>query len=186
MWQKLARLIYYKWMGWKAFVTVPDMEKCIICVAPHTSNWDFIIAELFYTAIGRKAGFLMKRSWFFFPLGILLKAIGGVPVDRSRKTSLVEQIVKRSKHSGHFHLAITPEATRSLNPNWKQGFYYMALGAELPIVLYAIDYKHKAIYGEKVIYPTGNVEEEMREIKLYFKTFGKNARHLKKFTVGDI
>ena len=71
--------------GWKVDVTVPDYPKCIICVAPHTSNWDFVLCELAYSSIGRKAGFLMKESWFFFPLGYIFKALGGIPVSRKHK-----------------------------------------------------------------------------------------------------
>ncbi|MDE6436075.1 MAG: acyltransferase, partial [Muribaculaceae bacterium] len=67
-----------KAFGWKVKVSVPDYPKCIICVAPHTSNWDFIIGKLAYASIGRKAGFLMKDTWFFWPMGCLFRAIGGV------------------------------------------------------------------------------------------------------------
>ena len=74
-------------MGWKVEVTVPDYPKCIICVAPHTSNLDFIIGELAYWSVGRRAGFLMKSTWFFFPLGLLLKALGGIPVKRGKKAA---------------------------------------------------------------------------------------------------
>ena len=70
--------------GWTVDVTVPDYPKCIICVAPHTSNWDFILGKLAYGAVGRKAGFLMKSSWFFFPLGCIFRAIGGIPVSRGK------------------------------------------------------------------------------------------------------
>lgn len=72
-------------MGWSVDISVPDFPKAIICVAPHTSNWDFIMGELAIRSVGRKAGFMMKSSWFFFPLGYLLRAIGGVPVHRGRR-----------------------------------------------------------------------------------------------------
>ncbi len=71
--------------GWVVEFTVPDYPKCIICVAPHTSNWDFILGELAIHAVGRKAGFMMKSSWFFFPLGPIFKALGGIPVERKHK-----------------------------------------------------------------------------------------------------
>lgn len=78
-----------KWIlriaGWKVIITEPDYPKCIICVAPHTSNWDFILGELAITSVGRRAGFLMKESWFFFPLGYFFRAIGGIPVPRKKK-----------------------------------------------------------------------------------------------------
>lgn len=74
-----------KLAGWKVDITQPDYPKSIVCVAPHTSNWDFVLCKFAYAAAGRKAGFLMKESWFFFPLGIVLRAIGGIPVPRRNK-----------------------------------------------------------------------------------------------------
>lgn len=79
-----ARIIL-RMAGWSVHCSVPDYPKCIICVAPHTSNWDFIVGKLAYASLGRKAGFLMKQSWFFWPLGCLWRAIGGVPVPRGKQ-----------------------------------------------------------------------------------------------------
>ena len=86
--------IYYHLLGWKTNVTVPNYDKCVICAAPHTTNMDLFIGKLFYGAIGRKTSFMMKKEWFFFPLGILFKAVGGIPVNRGRKSSLVEQMAE--------------------------------------------------------------------------------------------
>ena len=85
--------IYYRLLGWKTNVTVPNYDKCVICAAPHTTNFDLFIGKLFYGALGRKTSFMMKKEWFFFPLGLIFKAVGGIPVDRGRKTSLVDQMV---------------------------------------------------------------------------------------------
>ena len=126
--------IYYRLLGWKTNVTVPNYDKCVICAAPHTTNLDLFIGKLFYGAIGRKTSFMMKKEWFFFPLGIFFKAVGGIPVDRSRKTSLVDQMVHKFAEYKKFNLAITPEGTRKANPNWKKGFYFIALKAQVPIV----------------------------------------------------
>ena len=157
--------------GWKLGPVVEDVPKCVICVAPHTSNWDFIVGKLFYTSIGCNAGFLIKKEWFFFPLGLIFRAIGGIPVDRSRNTSLVDQMANRFAGSKLFHLAITPEGTRKSNPNWKKGFYFIALKAQVPIMLIGIDYPTKTITSTKAIMPTGDFEKDMHEIKLYFKDF---------------
>ncbi len=185
LYEAACRWIFFKCMGWKAVVKVPDYNKCILCVAPHTSNWDFIIAQFFYGAIGRKASFLMKKEWFIFPLNLMWRTFGGIPVDRSKKTSLVDQIIERVEESDFFHLAITPEATRKYNPEWKRGFYYIALGANIPIVLYGVDYPTKTIIGEKVIYPTGDVERDMDEIRHYYQKFDGKGKHPEKFTVGE-
>lgn len=110
--------------------------------------------------------------------------MGGIPVDRSRKSSLVDQMINIAKSSKKFHLAITPEGTRKANPNWKKGFYYIAQGAGLPIILVAIDYEKKCITAEKVIHPSGDIEKDMREIKLYYKDF--KGKHPELFTIGNI
>lgn len=179
----LYSFIYHRLLGWKTHVTVPDYDKCVICAAPHTSNWDLFIGKLFYGAMGRKSSFMMKKEWFFFPLGVIFKAIGGIPVDRSRKTSLVDQMAERFASSKSFHLAITPEGTRKANPNWKKGFYYIAMKAQVPIVLIGIDYPSKTIVATKVITPSGDLEKDMREIQLHFKNFkGKNPEN---FAIGE-
>lgn len=181
--QALSRFIYRRLLGWKAVVGVPDFKKCIFCAAPHTTNWDLFIGKLFINAIGRKSGFLMKKEWFFFPLGGWFRSMGGIPVYRDKHTSMVDQLIARVKESDEFHLAITPEGTRSANPNWKRGFYYIALGAQIPIVLVGVDYERKCITAERYLIPTGDVENDMREIKQYFKNF--KGKHPERFDVGD-
>ena len=176
--------LYYKVLGWKTQVTVPDPDKYVICAAPHTSNWDLFIGKLFYGAIGRETGFMMKKEWFFWPLGPFFRWMGGIAVDRGKRTSLVEQVVQIAKESKTFHLAITPEGTRKANPNWKKGFYHIAMGAGIPIILIAIDYSKKCIYAEKMIQPCGDLDKDLKEIKRYYKDFkGKNPKN---FSVGKI
>jgi len=111
--QKFSLWIFKK-CGWKAVVTVDEPAKSVICVAPHTSNWDFIIGKLYYWSLSRKSSFLMKKSWFFFPLGNFFRNMGGVPIDRSKKTSVTDQMAEEFSKHETFHLAITPEGTRSL------------------------------------------------------------------------
>ena len=185
MWQKFCKFLLHTLGGWRVEMTVPHQDKCIICVAPHTSNWDFIIAELYYHSIGRRAGFLMKREWFFWPMGCLFRSLGGVPVERSRKTSLTDQLAERAKATkDHFELAVTPEGTRSLSTQWKRGFYFIALKAGLPIQLYALDFPGKRIVCTKTLYPTGNVEADMREIMEYYRPY--QGKYPGKFAVEEI
>src|SRR5690625_3059779 len=139
----ICSFIYYKLLGWKTKVSAPDYDKYIICAAPHTTNRDLFIGKLFMGAIGRETGFMMKKDWFFWPLGRSCRRRRGTPVDRSRKTSLLGQMIKIAKTSQKFQLDITPEGTRKANPSWKKGFYYIAQGAGLPIILVAIDYAKK-------------------------------------------
>ena len=182
--QKICRFIFYRLLGWKYVMTVPFHDKCVICVAPHTTNWDLIMGKLFYGALGRKACFMMKKEWFVFPLGFLFKAIGGIPVNRKRKNSLVDQMTERFASSRWFNLAITPEGTRKANAEWKKGFYYIALGARIPIVLIGIDYEKKCIVAEKYLIPDGDIEKDMKEIKLYFKDF--KGKYPEKFDIGEV
>ena len=182
--QQICKFIYYKIFGWKAELSFPHYDRCIFCVAPHTSNIDLFIGKVLIGTLGMESGFLMKKEWFFFPLGYLFRWMGGVPVYRSKHTSLVDQIVQKIKASKEFRIAVTPEGTRSANPEWKKGFYYMALGANIPIVLAGFDYKKKCVTANKVIIPSGDIEKDMREIKLYFKDFV--GKYPEKFTVGEI
>ena len=165
-------------MGWKAEVDQPIPEKCILCVAPHTSNWDFFIGKVYYTALGRTSNFLMKKEWFFWPLGPLFRRMGGIPVERSKKMSLTDQLAQRAMESSHFSLAVTPEGTRSRNPQWKRGFYYIALKAQLPILLYGLDFGTKTIVCKRTLVPSGNVDADMRVIADYFSHFkGKHPEN---------
>lgn len=177
----LARIIL-KLFGWKVLVGVPDYAKCIICVAPHTSNWDFIIGKLAYASIGRKAGFLMKETWFFWPLGVFLRYIGGVPVPRGRKTttSLTDTLVERFRTSDRLVLAITPEGTRSKTDNWRTGFLRIAKDAEVPIVLGAFDFVNKKVHLERIFTPTDDIEADMRAVKDYYQHF--SGRYPEKFS----
>ena len=182
--QQLCRFIYHRLLGWKTVVTVPFHEKCVICAAPHTSNWDLLIGKLFYGSLGRDASFMMKKEWFFFPLNLVFKAMGGIPVNRGKKNSLIDQMARRFAESKQFNLAITPEGTRKANSEWKKGFYYIALQARVPIMLFGIDYPSKTITCTRSLVPTGDIEKDMREIKLYFKQF--RGRHPENFSVGEV
>ena len=178
MFQKICRTILFDWMGWKADVDQPIPDKCILCVAPHTSNWDFFIGKVYYTALGRTSNFLMKKEWFFWPLGPLFRRMGGIPVERSRHTSMTDQLAQRAMESSHFSLAVTPEGTRSRNAEWKRGFYYIALKAQLPILLYGLDFGTKTIVCKRTLVPSGDVDADMRVIADYFSHFkGKHPEN---------
>ena len=110
----------------------------------------------------------MKKEWFFWPLGSFMRRIGGIPVERSKKTSLTDQLAEAAEKAETFRLAVTPEGTRSRVETWKRGFYYIALKAKLPILLYAIDFGHKRIVCTKQIIPSGDVEADMGEILRYY------------------
>lgn len=171
-------------MGWKCEVSETIEKKGIIALAPHTSNFDFILGILYSRAEGIKSNFLMKKEWFFWPLGCIMRKLGGIPVYRSKKMSLTDQLAKVANERESFLLCITPEGTRSRVEEWKRGFYYIALKANLPIWLYGIDYSTKTIKCTKTIIPDGNIEEQMRLIMSYYKDF--KGKHPEKFAVGTI
>lgn len=160
-----------RWMGWQINVPVEIPAKCVLCVAPHTSNWDFIIGISFYKSIGGDPHFLMKKDWFFFPIGNLLRSIGGIPVDRKKNTSLSDHMADLFRMEDNFQLAVAPEGTRKKTTRWRTGFYYIALKAEVPIALAYLDYKKKEIGIKEIFEPTGDVDSDMDKIKNYYKNF---------------
>lgn len=184
MWKRLCAFILYRAMGWRTDITVDHPSKYIICLAPHTSNWDFIIGLLHSRAAGLTSNFLMKKEWFFWPLGGLFRRLGGIPVYRSKHTSMTDRLAETARQEPLFHLCVTPEGTRSRNPEWKKGFYFIAQKAEIPILLYGVDYQKKLISCTKSFVPSGDVDADMREIKLYYKNF--TGKHPENFTIGDV
>ena len=182
--RKLCKWLLYKRMGWTVEVTQDHPDKYIICLAPHTSNWDFILGLLYSRSIGMQSNFLMKKEWFFWPLGPIFKHLGGIPVYRQKHTSMTDSMAETARKADTFHLCITPEGTHSRNAEWKKGFYFIAQKANLPILLYGLDYEKRLIQCTKTIYPSGDLDKDMRDIKLYFKDFkGKIPNN---FTIGDV
>ncbi len=180
--QRFCNWLLYKKNGWKKEITIDHPDKYIICLAPHTSNWDFIIGQLYMRAEGLHINFLMKKEWFHGPLGTLFRRMGGIPVWRDKKTSLTDNLANTAKEEKQFHLCITPEGTRSRNPEWKKGFYFIAMKAQIPILLYALDYEKKLIRCTRQVLPTGDIDKEMKEIKDYFKDC--KGKHPQLFTTG--
>lgn len=172
-----------KWCGWDVRITAPRRDKCVICVAPHTSNWDFLLGLAAYRSLGRQANFLMKSFWFFWPLGYLMKSFGGIPVRRSKKgESLTQQVIQLFGQKKYVNLAVTPEGTRSRTDKWRTGFLYIAYGAKAPVQLGVIDYKNKLILIEEEIQLTGDVTTDMHNIKRYYENYGNCALYPEKFT----
>ena len=183
MWKSFCRWLLYKRMGWTAEVTEAHPDKFTICLAPHTSNWDFLIGQLYSKSSGMKSNFLMTKEWFFWPLGPIFRRMGGIPVWRSKRTSMTDNLAETAQKLSVFQLCITPEGTRKRNPEWKRGFYYIAQKANIPILLYGVDYEKKLIRCTKTIVANGDIDSQMREIKEYFKDF--KGRYPENFTIGE-
>ena len=168
---------WLKIFGWKVDITVPYREKAVICVAPHTSNWDFIIGLLAYRSVGRKASFLMKKFWFFFPLKYVLKALGGIPVNTKSSQSLTTSIIEDFKTYTRLNLAVTPEGSRSAVEKWRTGFLTIAYQAEVIIQLGVIDFKNKKVIITKDCVRNGAAPEIIKnENKKKIKRSSRTTR----------
>jgi 1-acyl-sn-glycerol-3-phosphate acyltransferase len=164
----MGKFLYWllKQFGWKIDQSAPaNVNKAVVVVGPHTSNWDFIIGKIAFAHYKVNAKFLIKKELFFPPLGWILKPLGGIPVDRKRNNNITEQAVQYFNSNEKFYLVFTPEGTRSYNPNWKKGFYYIAQKANVPIYIAYIDYKNKTGGFDSLFMPTGDIEADIRHIK---------------------
>ncbi|MEQ9300168.1 MAG: 1-acyl-sn-glycerol-3-phosphate acyltransferase [Cyclobacteriaceae bacterium] len=172
-------ILMYKITGWKIKGDRPSVPKYILIVAPHTSYWDFPVGWAAKTILRLKGVFLGKAELFKTPvIGWILKKMGGVPVDRSKNTKLVDFVADLFKRHEELAVVLTPEGTRSYVPKWKTGFYYMALTSEVPIVMVGFDFKHKVVELKEPFYPTGNLEADMDFILDYFRGVAGKYPHL--------
>lgn len=161
--------------GWKAEGQLPPDRKFVIVGASHTSNWDFLVFLGTIHALGRQVRFIGKHSLFKWPLGGFMRALGGVPVDRSAPQDLVSQIVAQFGANDDFALIVAPEGTRSRTSNWKTGFYQIALRAGVPIVCAGPDYPTRRGVIGPVIRPSGNYTEDMKPAFEFFRSL--SPRH---------
>jgi tRNA (guanine-N7-)-methyltransferase len=144
MLRRLANLIL-KVTGWTPIGETPEAPKAVFIAAPHTSNWDGFVALTYKVAIGVDIRFFAKQSLFWFPLGTLLRGLGGVPLNRNRATSAVDQAVAMFDAHETLYFALSPEGTRARRDAWKTGFYRIAKAANVPVFLAVIDYGNKRI-----------------------------------------
>jgi 1-acyl-sn-glycerol-3-phosphate acyltransferase len=167
--RRLANLIL-KLFGWNTNgVMPPGVKKAVVIVAPHTSYWDFVIGRLTFFASGTRMRVLIKKESFVFPLGILLKSVGAIPVDRGKKNNMVDQVVQLFNESVSLCVVITPEGTRKLVRHWKKGFYMIAVEAKVPIALAFIDYGNKTGGIGPLVYPSGDFEKDMEFINNFYR-----------------
>lgn len=138
---------------------IPDIKKAVFIAAPHTSNWDGFWMIVFKFAIDVKIRFLGKHTLFWWPLGPILSAMGCMPVDRTKATDIVEQLIDAFEREDHLFLALAPEGTRKKMPHWKSGFYRIAKTAEVPMVFVFIDYHDKRL-GIGPTLPVGQTYEQ--------------------------
>lgn len=164
----LANLAF-RLAGWRTEgAPPPDHATFVLIAAPHTSNWDAVLMLLASRIFELPLAWFVKDDWFRFPLGGLMRALGGVPIDRSASHGVVEQAVARLQSSEHLALAVPPEGTRGHSPHWKTGFYHIARGAGVPIVLGYLDYGRKVAGLGPAFTPTGNLEADFEVFKEFY------------------
>ena len=161
--------IVFKLIGWRIVGEIPKLEKCLVISAPHTSNWDFLIGRCFAYITGLKTKYLIKSELYVWPLSLLIKWNGGIPVYRKTGKNTVDQVVQMIKKADSIILAIAPEGTRKRVVKWKTGFYYIAEKANIPIVLMYMDYKKKEIGYFDVLIPSGDLQKDLTTIQEYYK-----------------
>ena len=137
--------------------------------APHTSNWDFVYARAAFYLMGIPLRFTIKKELFFFPLGPILSAFGGIAIDRSKKGGMVGHMIELYKDRKELFILVTPEGTRSKAKNWKKGFYHVALGAGVPISCGYLDYAKKEAGIGPTVLPTGDYEKDLEIIQRFYR-----------------
>ena len=175
---RIAKFIL-KLFGWKVIGVKPEYKKYLLLCEPHTSNWDFIFGVLAMYAYGMKSRFIIKAEVMFFPLNMLMKSLGAIPIDRSKKSgqSNVDLICAAIDKTKEGAIAISPKGTRKKTIRLKSGFYYIAKRLNIPVCYGYFDYKKKTIGLGETRFMEGTLEEEMKYIFDFYKD--KTPKHIK-------
>ena len=174
--------IILKIFGWKTTDKYPDLKKSVVVMAPHTSNWDLMLGKLYMNVKGVRGSVLVKKELFFFPLNLIMRAWGTIPVSRNdKKNNAILQVTSFFENNEKFTLVISAEGTRKKVTRWKKGFYYIAKRANVPIVVSYVDYKKKEVGIKGVIWDIGDIKETMIEINNMYKNI--NAKYPQNFSL---
>lgn len=181
--------LLFKWHGWKIDVNLPEIGKqSVFLAAPHTSNWDFVYTIACFEYLKIPVRFTIKKEWLKWPFKKLMYSFGAIAIDRSPKVpgeerlSTVQAMVNLYKEHEYLAITVTPEGTRGKRTQWKTGFYYVAKEANVPIALAYLDYKNKIAGVGKVIWPSDDMEKDMKEI-MEFYNVPSRAKFPEKFSV---
>jgi 1-acyl-sn-glycerol-3-phosphate acyltransferase len=172
--QTLARSIL-RLINWRLDVVLPLSQKYVLIGAPHTSIWDFPFTLLLKYATGIRLHWVGKDSLFRWPLGSILRRLGGIPVKRNSRDNFVQQVVDAFQKEEELVVAIAPEGTRGRAETWKTGFYYIALGAGVPIALGFVDYRERVVGIEPGFMPGGDLQADFERVRDFYT--GKQGRH---------
>lgn len=167
---KAGIVAWFNRQGWTVEGRAPEPRKFVVIAAPHTSNWDFLYFIGATEGLNLDLSFVGKKSLFRWPFARLMSDMGGVPVDRGKSTNYVEAMVAEFNRRTEFMLTIAPEGTRGKTAGWKSGFYYIALGAKVPLVCGFMDYKRKAVGLGMTLWPSGDYEADLKKLLAYYAT----------------
>jgi len=168
---RLARLLL--WIGgWTTVGEVPRIKKAVVIAAPHTSNWDGFWAIVYMNYIGIDVSWFVKHTMFWFPLGNLMRAFNGIPLDRSRARSAVSEAIAEFDRNETFYFGLAPEGTRSKTRGWKSGFYRIADGANVPVVLAFLDYQNKRLGFGPTLTLTGDKDADLAILRSFYDSIG--------------
>jgi len=155
-------------MGWSSPGVAPDVARCVVIVAPHTSNWDFPVGLCFKMAVRLGVRFVGKHTLFRFPLGVFMRAMGGIAVDRAAPQGFVEEVAAAFREGEKLWLVVAPEGTRKRAPRWKSGFHRIARAAGVPILPVAFDYRTRTLRFLPLFHPTADFEADVRVLARNF------------------
>lgn len=158
-------------IGWKMVGEWPDLKKAVVIGAPHSSAWDGIIGLFAKVAMDLHVVFMGKQEAFFWPLGPLLKWLGGVPVNRKAPGGIAEQVAKQLIEAEQMWFVLAPEGTRKPVTHWKTGFWKIAKQANLPVVCLYFDYPSKTIGIGKVFELTDDMDADIATIRAWYKPY---------------
>jgi 1-acyl-sn-glycerol-3-phosphate acyltransferase len=165
----------FRLIGWRAIGQVPNVPKFVVIAAPHTTNFDGVLV-IFAAQIYRvKLYWMGKHNLFKPPFGGLLRWLGGIPIDRNAPQGAVRQMIEAFKTHEKLILVITPEGTRKRVARWKSGFYFIAQGADVPVLLAYMDYSRREVGLGPLIYPSGDMEADLAEMQAFYT--GKVGRY---------
>ena len=169
-------------MGWTLKGELPELDKYVLIAAPHTSNWDFVIAVMAKYIVRQKINYLGKHQLFIPPWGWFFRATGGSPVNRSKNNNLVDTAIHEFKHRKSYKLALAPEGTRANVSRWKTGFYHIAKAADVPIICIGLDFKNKQIVIDKPMKVSDDMASDMNQILDFFRGIeGKYPKEIPQF-----
>lgn len=177
---------FFLWLlGWKAMEPPVEEPKCLILGVPHTSGWDFIISYLYYTSVGGKASVMVKKEFFWGPLGPLMRALGAVPVDRKKGATVAKQMIEAMNKATTMHLAIAPEGTRQRTEKWKTGFHTIARACNVPVYMGYFDWGTKQVGRGVKIELTDDVQGDLKRIREHYKKMNVQGKNPELFTTGS-